>query len=145
MVEISFTDISKKIGDYQWPDFDVVVGIARGGVVPASLIAHHCQCDLHIIQVNYRDDSNQPRYDSPIILSDSNPWETISKEKKVLLVDDVSVTGTTMDFVLKLFPNHQITTFALKGKADHVLFTDVNSCVKWPWKINSDSLSETKN
>lgn len=121
--------------EYSWPSFDVVVGIARGGIVPASLIAHQYQCDLHVIQVNYRDDSNQPQHQEPVLLSDTNPWESIPKEQKILLVDDVSVSGKTMDFALKFFKDHQVITFALKGKADHVLFTDIKSCVNWPWKI----------
>ena len=136
MVDISFASISKKMKGFHWPSFDVVVGVARGGIVPASLIAHQHQCDLHIIQVNYRDDSNQPQHDSPVLLSDTNPWETIPLHQKILLVDDVSVTGKTLDFALQFFKNHQVITFALKGKADHVLFTDVKSCVNWPWKIN---------
>ncbi len=136
MVDISFASISKKIKDYQWPSFDVVVGIARGGIVPASLIAHQHHCDLHIIQVNYRDDSNQPRYQEPVLLSDTDPWKNIPLHQKILLVDDVSVTGKTLNFALQFFKNHQVTTFALKGKADHVLFTNINTCVNWPWNIN---------
>jgi len=136
MVDITFTEVSKKMKEYNWPAFDAVVGIARGGIVPASLIAHQHQLELHLLQVNYRDDANNPRYKTPILLSDTNPWDAISLDKKILLVDDVSVTGTTMNFVLDYFKNHQVITFALKGKADHVLFHDIKSCVNWPWKVN---------
>jgi uncharacterized protein len=136
MVNITFAEVSKKIYEYAWPAFDVVVGIGRGGIVPASLIAHQHQVELHITQVNYRDDANNPRFHSPVLLSDTNPWDSIALDKKILLVDDVSVTGTTMNYVLEYFNNHKVITFALKGKADHVLFSDIKSCVHWPWKVN---------
>jgi len=45
-VDISFTEISKKLKGFRFPDFDMVVGIARGGIVPATLIAHQLGKDL---------------------------------------------------------------------------------------------------
>ena len=133
-LELSFSSISQRLKSFVFPDFDVVVGIARGGVVPASLIAHQHGKPFNLLQVNYRDDANNPRHEAPVLLQDIIP--EIPKNQKILLVDDVSVSGKTMDFARQFFPENIVTTFALKGKADLVLFTDIRTCVHWPWNIS---------
>lgn len=133
MVDIRFDEISRKLKEFNFPSFDMVVGIARGGVVPAMLIAHQFGCEYKVLKFNYRDDSNQPQYDDPQFLSGS--VDDLPKDKKILLVDDVSVTGKTLDAVKKLLYDHHVSTFVLKGKADYALFTDIKDCVNWPWKI----------
>jgi hypoxanthine phosphoribosyltransferase len=55
--------------------------------------------------------------------------------QRVLLVDEVSVTGKTMEFAKTFLTEHEVITFALKGKADYVLFPEIASCVNWPWKL----------
>ncbi len=133
MIDIAFTEISKKLKEFNFPEFDLVVGIARGGLFPAMLVAHQFGCHLEILTFNYRDDSNTPLYDEPKFLSGS--FENISKDKKILLIDDVSVSGKTLDAVKKLLHEYQVITFVLKGKADYALYTDIKECVNWPWKI----------
>lgn len=54
--------------------------------------------------------------------------------KRILLVDDVSVSGKTLQTAKELLSGHIVTTFTLKGKADLVLFPEIGDCVKWPWK-----------
>jgi uncharacterized protein len=132
VVDIHFNEISEKLKTFDFPPFDIVVGIARGGVVPAMLIAHQFGSEFKLLTFNYRDDSNTPRYEEPVFLSGT--VEDLPIDKKILLVDDVSVTGKTLDAVKKHLPKHNIATFVLKGKADYVLITDINECVNWPWK-----------
>ncbi len=119
------------------PRFDIVIGIGRGGIVPASMIAHQLSRDLKIINLNYRDDQNYPRYDEPQITRDVDELTSISGS--VLLVDDVSVSGKTMLKAKSLLPNCEVATLVCKGKADFVLFPEVASCVDWPWKIHASS------
>ena len=132
MRDLQFTEISKKLKVYPFPIFDIVVGIKRGGLVPAMLIAHQFDYELRLISFNYRDESNDPRYPEPLFLSGS--LEDLPKDKKILLVDDVSVSGKTLEAVKKLLNGYNVTTFVLKGKADHTLYTDIKECVNWPWK-----------
>jgi len=132
VVDISFNKISRELKKFEFPPFDIVVGIARGGVVPAMLIAHQFDRELVLLTFNYRDDTNQPRYDEPVFLSGN--IKDIPKHKKILLVDDVSVSGKTLNAAKALLRDYQVTTFALKGKADLALFTDIRECVNWPWK-----------
>ena len=130
MRDLSFTEISKRIGDLNLPYFDLVIGIADGGTVPASLVAYQLGIELNLIKINYRDVQNNPIYDEPVILSQEN-----ITNKKVLLVDDVSVSGKTLEAAIKILQGNSITTLTLKGKADYVLFPEISECVNWPWKL----------
>jgi len=130
MRDLSFKEISKRIGDLNLPYFDLVIGIADGGTVPASLVAYRLGIELKLIKINYRDVQNNPIYDEPVILSQKN-----ITDKKVLLVDDVSVSGKTLEAAIKILHGNSITTLTLKGKADYVLFPEISECVNWPWKL----------
>jgi hypoxanthine phosphoribosyltransferase len=133
-VTLDFTTISRALKAFPLPDVDHIVGIATGGIVPASLIAHQHNLPLSLIEINYRARDNSPRYPRPVLLS----WQPLPVGvQRVLLVDEVSVTGKTMEFAKTFLTDHEVITFALKGKADYVLFPDIESCVNWPWKLES--------
>lgn len=125
--------ITEAIRKASLPEIDLIVGIATGGTVPASLIAYRLKKDLIILPVNFRDPQNNPQHPHPTLTA-SMP--DISKNiQHVLLVDDVSVSGKTMNYARNLLPELNITTLVLKGSADIVLFPEVDQCVKWPWKL----------
>ncbi len=133
-VTLDFTTISRALKAFPLPDVDHIVGIATGGIVPASLIAHQLNRPLSLIEINYRARDNSPRYPRPVLLS----WQPLPVgEQRVLLVDEVSVSGKTMEFAKTFLTDHEVITFALKGKADYVLFPDIESCVNWPWKLEA--------
>lgn len=125
-------EIAERIRKTQFPDVDLIVGIASGGVVPASLVAFHLSKPLEIVAINYRDEDNNPRYDVPQLLAKIT--EPITGNH-ILLVDDVSVSGKTLKKAKDLFDNCEITTFVLKGQADISAFPEVATCVDWPWRI----------
>ena len=133
-INLDFTTISRALKAFPLPEVDHVVGIATGGIVPASLIAHQLNLPMSLIEINYRARDNSPRYPKPVLLS----WQPLpAGGRRVLLVDEVSVTGKTMEFARTFLTEHEVITFALKGKADYVLFPDIESCVNWPWKLES--------
>lgn len=131
MVPLSFIEISERLKNLKLPHFDLVIGIGSGGIVPASLAAFYLKTELQVLTLNYRDENNNPRYEEPVLL---HKPEFDLKGKKILLVDDVSVSGKTMNAALEQLKGFDVTTLAMKGKADYVLFPDVKDCVKWPWK-----------
>ena len=131
MVPLSFREITSRLKQLDLPDVDVVIGIGSGGVVPAGMVAFHLDAELHVMVLNYRDEQNNPRYDEPMLLL-MPEWDL--KDKRILLVDDVSVSGKTMNAALKLLNGYSVKTLAMKGKADFVLFPEITDCVKWPWK-----------
>jgi uncharacterized protein len=133
-ISLDFTCISTALKAFPFPEVDHVVGIATGGIVPASLIAHQINRPLSLIEINYRAPDNSPRYPRPVLLS----WQPLPVGgQRILLVDEVSVTGKTMEFAKTFLTEHDVITFALKGKADYVLFPEIAACVNWPWKVES--------
>ncbi len=131
---LSFRDISEAIHRFNFPEVDHVIGIATGGIYPAIMIAHQLKIDFDFLHINFRDPENKPLYDEPRLLS--NPLKNLDRSKRILLVDEVSVSGKTMDKALEILKRYHVTTFVLKGKGDFVLFPDIRSCVIWPWKIH---------
>ncbi len=139
MQDISFLEVKQRLDSLDLPDFDLVIGIARGGIVPASLIAYKLGCELEFVRLNYRDDDNNPLYAEPVF-ENSIP-ETSYKGKKILLVDDVGVSGKTLNQAKQLFEGENLKTLIFKGKnADFVLFPDIKTCVNWKWKLSSERL-----
>lgn len=131
-LEITFDAVSEALHAFDFPEIDIVVGIGRGGTYPACMIAHQLGVALKIVRISHRDDDNQPIYESPVTLTDFN-WDFFS-HNRILIVDDVSVTGKTLATVKEKLNGHEVYTFVLKGAADFVLFPKVKSCVSWPWK-----------
>lgn len=131
-VEIGFEAILERLATLRLPHFDWVVGIARGGIVPAGLLSYQTGSDLRILGLNYRDDANRPRYDEPRLTGEFRMPEN-SGGQPVLLVDDASVTGKTLESAKQMLSGCRVTTLVLKGKADYVLFPEIDSCVRWPW------------
>jgi len=125
-------EIAERIRNIQFPEVDLIVGIASGGTVPASLVAFHLSKPLEVVAINYRDEDNNPRYDTPQLLAKIT--EPIIG-KHILLVDDVSVSGKTLETAKGLFDDCEVTTFVLKGQADISAFPEVATCVDWPWRI----------
>ena len=131
---IHFNEVLSRLDDMALPDFDLVVGIAEGGKVPAALIAAKLRCSLKIIKISFRDSSNTPMFDIPRVISDIEQQEI--KGRTLLLVDDVCVTGKTIDRAKSLLSGAKIKTFVMKGRADYVLFPEIQICVNWPWNVN---------
>jgi uncharacterized protein len=132
MVPLSFNEISARLRAINLPETDLVIGIGTGGIVPASMVAFHLDCDLKIITINYRDETNTPRYEKPIFIN--MPEMPDLEGKRILLVDDVAVSGKTLNEALNRFKGLHVKTLTMKGKADYVLFPEIRDCVKWPWK-----------
>ena len=131
MVPLSFKEISERLKQIDLPKIDLVIGIGSGGVAPATFVAFYLNAELEVMTLNYRDENNNPRYDEPKVLY--QPLLNL-EGKRILLVDDVSVSGKTMNAALQLLKGYNVKTLAMKGKADFVLFPEIKDCVKWPWK-----------
>ena len=131
MVPLSFREISERLRQTVLPETDIVIGIGSGGIVPAGIVAFYLNAELKLMVLNYRDVTNKPLYDEPVIISKP---DLDLEGKRILLVDDVSVTGSTMNKALEQLKGLNVKTLVMKGKADYVLFPEIKDCVKWPWK-----------
>jgi uncharacterized protein len=132
MVPLSFITISQRLKEMQLPETDLVIGIGTGGIVPASMVAFHLHAELSVMILNYRDDQNNPRYEHPEVIN--LPDDIVLKGRKILIVDDVSVSGKTLQKAKEILGAYNIKTLTLKGMADYVLFPEIKECVSWPWK-----------
>lgn len=130
IIDLPFEEISDRIRATSFPLVDCVLGILNGGLVPASLIAHQLMKPLHYLSINYRDEKNIPRYEKPQLLTNYLPKNL---GEHILVVDDVSVSGQTLQLANAQLKAYRLTSFVLIGKADLVLFPHIKECVNWPW------------
>jgi hypoxanthine phosphoribosyltransferase len=115
---------------------EVVVGIAKGGVIPAVFLSSAYLLDFFPIKLSSRHNEQ--------IISDNPVWHVYPtgalKAKKVLLVDDICAAGRTMEAAKKEIMKSnakEICTAALavhenSVKPDYfILKTD--ALIVWPW------------
>ncbi|MEE9117116.1 MAG: phosphoribosyltransferase [Calditrichia bacterium] len=130
-VALSMDEIMDRLQSFSFPEVDLVVGITSGATFPAKKIADLLNLPVRYIHINFRLPDNTPKYENPqLIKMDTIP----SHYARLLLVDDVSVSGKTLKCAVENLQNFTVYTFVLKGKADYVLFPEINTCVDWPWK-----------
>lgn len=86
-------NIMRQIVKDQWvPDY--IVGINRGGLVPAVKISHYLNINLETITVSLREGEDR---------CESNCWmaEDAYDGKRILIVDDINDTGATLEWIKK--------------------------------------------
>jgi xanthine phosphoribosyltransferase len=133
MTPLAFTEITRRLAAWTFPEaIDGVVGIASGGIVPAALAAMRLGRDLKLVSLNYRDEANEPRYAEPRALA---PAPELGSWRRVLLVDDVYVSGRSWHAARSMLPAEvEVFPFVMKGRVEFALFTDIEGCVRWPWR-----------
>ena len=90
--------ICRTISTNPWkPDY--VVGITRGGLLPALMISHYFDIPCETLKVSLRDHGE----DNP---TESNLWmaEDAYNGKNILIVDDINDTGATINWIIKDWP-----------------------------------------
>lgn len=74
-------------------EYDYIVGIVRGGLIPAVVLSHKLESKADVVPLTWSHDKDKREY---------NAWipEEIQNGKKVLLVDDIIDTGRSMREIL---------------------------------------------
>lgn len=126
----TFTEIMQRFAEIEISEkFDMIVAIANGGLVPAGILNQRLQIDVNILKINFKDEFQKPRYETPKLL---HPIDFDFKGKKILLVDDRIKSGSTIVLAKEILQEAlQIKTFAVNGNADYALFNE--SCFRFPW------------
>lgn len=110
-------------------EFDMVVAIANGGIVPAAILNQRLGLEFNVLKINFRDEAQKPKYDSPVLLE---PVGFGYAGKRILLVDDRIKTGGTVRFAKELLKGASVVkTFAVNGNADYALYDE--QCFRFPW------------
>jgi hypothetical protein len=98
---VSWEDLDRLVGvlagRLAGRQFDVMLAITRGGMVPAGMLAYRLRLrDILVAAVEYYDDSGQP---GPRPTFFQFPADPLLRGKRVLIVDEVWDSGTTIHAV----------------------------------------------
>jgi uncharacterized protein len=118
-------------------DYDFIIGVGRGGLIPATLIAYYL--DKRIINFGISTYDNTFHLDKHEIYQDIK----IDTDKRVLVVDDICDTGRTFNIIQERFPNVSfdfLSLFVRCGQEESVNFfsesVEKDIWLVFPWEIN---------
>lgn len=105
--------IAREVSLSKWkPDY--IVGLTRGGLVPAVMLSHYLDIPLHTLNVSLRDSDS---CESNLWMAEDalGPQTSIRSDdpvtyKNILIVDDINDQGTTINWIMNdwkssCFPN----------------------------------------
>lgn len=141
-VEDMCVNIVKKMYSDNWkPDY--IVGITRGGNIPATIISNMLDVPCEAMKVSFRNDSRQ----------ESHWLKNVADEQKILIVDDINDTGATFNYIWNDWnlsnTDHKLKFAALTDNLGST-FEEVNYSVHevnkseedvwlvYPWEIVGD-------
>ncbi len=125
-------------------DTDAVVGIARGGVIVGATVSSLLQKDFFPIKFSRRVNEKVVRRRPKLIV----PPTLHLEGRKILLLDDISLTGETMRAALRQIRVHRpdsITTAVLVRQGDYApdyyaIYS--RERVTFPWQIDNEEWAE---
>jgi xanthine phosphoribosyltransferase len=95
-VEGAVLEIARQMSEHNWkPDY--IVGITRGGAVPAVLLSQYTGIPMRPLQVSLRDSHD--------CVSDLGMAEDAFEGKKILVVDDINDQGSTINWIKQDWPS----------------------------------------
>lgn len=98
---VSWDDLDEMVGslaEQVGTDYDVVLAITRGGLVPAGMLAYRLGFrNILVAAVVYYDDAGQPAEQPTFFQFPSDP---LLHDRRVLIIDEVWDTGTTIAAVV---------------------------------------------
>ena len=129
------------------PVISIVVGISKGGIIPATLLAKKLNKDVHILHLEspWTVLGSLSQYPMQEQLHDN-----IGRWKNILFVDDICDSGDTLNSVVDLlaaenYNTKELNTCALiyRSKAKHTpniyaIKVDHDEWFKFPWESDKE-------
>ena len=79
-----------------------MVGLTRGGLVPANLISQYLGCRMETLKVSLRDDTE---CESNLWMAEDAFGHNMEHPKNILIVDDINDTGATLNYSREDWPS----------------------------------------
>jgi uncharacterized protein len=115
---------------------DLVIGIAKAGVIPGAVVASMLRCDFHAMKISRRLGAERVR-EKPKILSAAPRQAT---RQRVLIVDEICTTGETMRMALAAVRNvnpadvRTATSFVrVRGFRPDFYALETDDTIVFPW------------
>ena len=129
------SSIASQLGDWE-PD--AIVGLTRGGLVPAVSLSHRYNAKLYCLNISLRDGKAS---------SAGFDWRRLEKYKNILIVDDINDSGATLWEVAnqiygRMISKPKFATLVSKetSEFDNLIFgdkinkTEEDDWVVFPWE-----------
>lgn len=97
-------EILRDMHQQQWrPDY--VVGLSRGGLIPAVMISHYLNIPMYSLKISLRDatgpESNLWMAEDAYGYVNYDPMTSNDGTKNILVVDDINDSGATFNWLVK--------------------------------------------
>lgn len=135
-------ELAQQVADSDFEP-DILLGIARGGLVPAGALAYALDCkNLFTISVEFYTGVDS-RLDVPVMLPPFLDARDLD-QAKVLVVDDVADTGKTLELVHRFCAGHvaEARTAVLYEKPQSSIKADyawrrTDRWINFPWSTEA--------
>jgi uncharacterized protein len=96
--------ICRDIANSDWrPDY--IVGITRGGLLPAVMISQYFNVPCETLKVSLRDHGGENPTESNLWMAEDAFGYEMDKPKNILIVDDINDTGATVNWIIEDWPS----------------------------------------
>ena len=91
-------NICRDLSNSEWrPDY--IVGLNRGGLVPATMISHYLGVQMHTLNVSLRDNRMGPE-SNLWMAEDAFGYDPDISTPNILIVDDINDSGATFNWIM---------------------------------------------
>jgi len=134
---------------------DAIIGVGRGGLIPATLLSYKLGVKvINNFQLQSYDDRDIPEAFKLWQVPEEHFIKTFSDRATILIVDDLSDKGNTLDFIKRYFAHKNVklrfVTLYIKKGTSFIpnLYVRSYSPEEWlvfPWETDSISCNTDEN